>query len=63
MNAFGKSGKVFDQRSHRELSAGLMAFDDQRLQVGARRVQCGSVSGASGSDDDYVSSFAHEFVE
>ena len=35
LNAFGKAGKVFDQRGDRELSAGLMAFDDQRLEVGA----------------------------
>ena len=58
-NAFRKSGKVLHQRGHRELSAGLVAFDDQRLQIGARRVESGSVSGASGPDDDNVSSFAH----
>ena len=60
-DAFGKSGKILDQRGHGELSAGLVAFDDQRLQVGARRVESGSVSGASGPDDDNVSSFAHGF--
>ena len=58
-DSFGKSGKILDQRGQGELSAGLVAFDDQRFQVGARGVQGGGVSGASGPDDDYVSSFAH----
>src|ERR1700687_6249816 len=61
-NPFGKSGKVLDQRGHRELSARLVPFDDQRFQISARRVQSRSVSGASGSDDDNVSSFAHELI-
>ena len=59
-NAFGKSGKVLDQGGQRKLSARLVPFDDKRLQVSPRRVEGGSVSGASGSDDDHVSSFAHE---
>src|SRR5579862_4953328 len=59
-NAFGKSWKIFDQRGHRQLTTGLVAFDNQRLQVGARRIERGSVSGTSGPDDDNVSSFAHE---
>ncbi len=58
-NALGKSGEVFDQCSHGKLSAGLVAFDDQRLQVGARRVKRGGVAGASRPDDDDFSGFAH----
>jgi hypothetical protein len=59
-NALRKSGEVLNQRGERKLSAGLVAFNDQRLQVGARGVECGSVSGTSGPDDDNVSIFAHE---
>ncbi len=58
-NSFGESGKVLDQRGDGELSARLVAFNDQRFQVGARGVERGSVSGASGPDDDDVASFAH----
>src|SRR5580765_6415281 len=58
-DSLGKSGEVLHQGGHGKLSAGLVAFDDQRLQVGARRIQSGSVSGTSGPDDDNVSSFAH----
>src|SRR6266567_1691822 len=54
-----ESGKVLDQRGHGKLSARLVTLDDKRLQVGARGVESGSVSGASGPDDDNVSSFAH----
>src|SRR5579864_3133181 len=55
----GESGKILDQGGEGELAAGLVAFNNQRLQVGARGVESGGVSGASGPDDDYISSFAH----
>src|ERR1700722_11860285 len=58
-NAFGEAGEILDQRGERKLSAGFVAFDDQRLQVGARGVKGGSVSGTAGADDDDVASFAH----
>ena len=58
-DSFGKSGEILDQRGDRELSAGLVAFDDQRFQVGARGVKRGRVSGAAGPDDDDVANFAH----
>ena len=61
-NAFGKSRKVLDQSSHRELPARFVALDHQWLQVGPRRVKSGRVSGAPGSDDDNVSSFAHGWL-
>ena len=59
MNAFGKAGKIFYQRGQRKLAAGLVALNDERLQIGARCVKCGRVSGASGTDNDDVASFAH----
>jgi hypothetical protein len=37
-NALRKPGKILDERGHGKLSAGLVAFDNKRLQVGARRV-------------------------
>ena len=62
-NTLRKAGKILDQRGQGELAAGLVALYHQRFQVGARRVQCGSVSGAAGSDDDDFASFAHSSCE
>jgi hypothetical protein len=59
-DAFGKTGKVLDQRGERQLAAGFVALDDERFQVGARSVKRGSVPGAAGSDDDDVARFAHK---
>src|SRR5713226_1564699 len=47
-DSFGKSGKIFYQRGEGKLAAGLVAFDDQRLQIGAGGVECGRVSGTAG---------------
>jgi hypothetical protein len=58
-NAIGKSGEILDQRGKGKLPARLVALDDQRFQVGPRRIQSGSVSGTTGADDDYVASFVH----
>src|ERR1700704_874127 len=58
-NAFWKSRKIFDQRCKSQLSARFMPLDDQWFQVGTRRVQRSSVSGASGADYDHITSFAH----
>ena len=38
LNAVGKAGEILDQRGDGELAAGLMAVDDQRMQVGASRI-------------------------
>ena len=56
LNAFRKPRKVFDERGERKLSAGFMSFDDKWLQIGARAVKGGGVSGTSGTDDDDVAS-------
>src|SRR3981081_4743554 len=61
-NAFWKSREIFDQRCKSQLSTWLMPLDDQWLQVCARRVQRSSVSGASGTDYDHITSFAHGLV-
>src|SRR5215469_11968770 len=58
-NSFGKAGEILDHGGHGELSARLVAFNDQRFQVGARRVESGSVPGAPGADDNNVTSFTH----
>src|ERR1700730_7800078 len=58
-NAFWKSRKIFDQRCESQLSTWLVPLDDQRFQVGPRRVQRSCVSGASGTDYDHITSFAH----
>src|SRR4051794_11574797 len=41
LNAFRKAGEILHQRGERKLAAGLVAFKDERLQVGTRRVDGG----------------------
>src|SRR5579863_4517097 len=60
LDAFRESREVFHQGGKRELSARLMAFDDQRLQVGARGVERGGVTGTAGANDDYVADVFHK---
>ena len=55
VDAFGKAGKVLDERGNRELAAGLMPADNQRLQIRTRRIDGRSVSGAAGANDHNVS--------
>ena len=57
LNALGPAGKVFDQRRDGELAAGLVAFEDERLEVRAASVDGGSKTGASGTEDNDVASF------
>ena len=54
LDAFGPAGKVFDQRGDGELAAGLVAFEDERLEVGAGGVDGGGEAGAAGAEDDGV---------
>jgi hypothetical protein len=54
VDAFGKSGKILDFGGYRELAAGLMPDDDQGVEIGAGRVNGGSVAGAARADDDNV---------
>jgi hypothetical protein len=54
LDAFGPAGKVFDQRGDGELAAGLVAFEDQRLEIGACSVDGGGKSGAAGAEDNSV---------
>jgi hypothetical protein len=54
LHALGPAGKVLDQSGDRELAAGLVAFEDERLEVGARGVDGGSEAGAAGAEDDGV---------
>src|SRR5271169_2818672 len=50
LDAFGEAGKVLHQGCKRELSAGLMALEHERLEVGARGVDCRRQSGATGPE-------------
>src|SRR6516225_9747577 len=54
LDAFREAGKILNQRGEGELSAGLMTFDDQRLEVGACGVESGGMSRAAGTDNDDV---------
>ena len=55
VDAFGKAREILHQGGERELAAGFVAADHQRLQIGAGGVDGGRVSGAAGTDDDDVS--------
>src|SRR5215469_6728584 len=54
-----KSGEVLHQCGHGQLPTRLVPFNDERLQVCACCVEGCRVSGASGSDDHNIPSFAH----
>ena len=54
LDALGPAGKVFDQGGDGELAAGLMAFKDERLEVGAGGVDGGGEAGAARAEDDGV---------
>src|ERR1041384_3012247 len=53
-NAFGEAGVVLDLGRRHQLAVGRGAFDDQRLQVGARGVDGGGQAGGPRPDDDDV---------
>ena len=54
LDAVWPAGEVFDERGDGELPAGLMAFEDERLQVGACGIDCGGEAGAAGAKDDGI---------
>ena len=54
LNAVRPAREVLDQRSDRELSSGLMAFEHQRLQIGAGGVDSCGEPGAAGAQNDCV---------
>ncbi len=54
LDALGPAGEVFDQRGDGELAAGLVALEDEGLEVGAGGVDGGGESGATGTEDDCV---------
>jgi hypothetical protein len=54
LDSLGPAGKVFYQSGDGELAAGLVAFEDKRLEVGAGGVDGGGESGATGAEDDSV---------
>src|SRR6202790_1419402 len=51
LNTIGKAGKIFHRRGQRQLSPRFMAFDHERLEVGAGVVEGGGVAGTSGAHD------------
>ena len=55
VDPFGKAGEVLDQGGHGKLAASLVSGDDQRLQIGARRVNRGGISGTAGAHNNDVS--------
>lgn len=64
LDAVGPAGEVFDEGGDGELAAGLVAFEDERLEVGARGVDGSSQSCAAGAQDDGVANggFRHDYL-
>ena len=54
LDAFGPAGEVFDEGGDGELAAGLVAFEDEGLEVGTGSVDGGGETGAAGAEDDGV---------
>ena len=50
----GKPGIVLDVARDHELAARRVAADDDRLEVGPRRVDRGGQAGRAGADDDHL---------
>jgi hypothetical protein len=57
LDAVGPAGKVFDEGGDGELAAGLVAFEDEGLEVGAGGVDGGSEACAAGAENDGVADF------
>ncbi len=57
LDALGPAGEVFDEGGDGELAAGLVAFEDERLEVGACSVDGGGEACAAGAEDDGVAYF------
>ena len=53
---------VLDVARDHQLAAPVEAFDHQRAQVGASRVESGGVAGRSAADDDHVTNVAHRVL-
>src|SRR6185437_5176938 len=62
LDVLGPAGEILHQGGDGELSAGLVAFEDQRLEVGASRIDGGGQSGAAGAQNYGVASFRHGLV-
>ena len=60
LNTVRKAGKVLDQRGDRELAAGLVALEDERIEAGASGVDGCGEPGASGAENYGVASVCHE---
>ena len=59
VDSLGKAGEVFDLGGCGELATGLLAFEDQRIEVGSRGIDSRREPGAAGSEDNDV---FHDFV-
>ncbi len=57
LHALGPAGKVFNEGGDGELAAGLVAFEDERLEVRAGGVDGGGEARAAGSENDGVADF------
>src|SRR6185312_10613286 len=58
-DAVGEAREVFHLGSGHQRATGLHALNDQRLQVGARRIDRRRVTGRAGADDDQVADLVH----
>ena len=62
LDAIRPAGKVFDQGGDRELAAGFMAFEDERVQTGAARVDGRRKPGAARAQNYCVANVCHQKI-
>ena len=58
-DAVGVAGVVLDVRGDHQLAAPVEALDQERVQIGARRVERSRIPGRAAADDDHVTNFVH----
>jgi hypothetical protein len=63
LNTLRPSRKVLDEGSDTELSTRLVAFQNQRFQVGASAVDCRCQSGTAGTKNYGVTCLCHELSQ
>ncbi len=55
----GKPGKFSTSVVMRKLAAGLVPFQNERLQISARSINSCRIPGATGAENDYVMHVVH----
>jgi len=62
LDAVWPAGEVFNHGGDGELTSGLVALEDQRLEVGARGINGRGEAGAAGAQNDGIANFLHDLL-